>query len=85
MERSIKKNESKLKWVMAAGGRVGGTARNEAEKAHINNEMAQCSRRWGKKKRERAGRWGVWGAEAGIAVYECRRWPHKMKDNKDLH
>lgn len=30
------------------------TARNEAEKAHINNEMAQCSRRQGKKaERER--------------------------------
>lgn len=29
------------------------TARNEAEKAHINNEMAQCSRRQGKKGRER--------------------------------
>lgn len=27
---------------------VGGTARNEAEKAHINNEMAQCSRGQGR-------------------------------------
>lgn len=52
--KSIKKNESKLKWQMAAAVGGGGTARNEAEKAHINNEMAQCSRGWGRE-REREG------------------------------
>lgn len=31
----------------------GGTARNEAEKAHINNEMAQCSRGWGRERERR--------------------------------
>lgn len=38
---------------------VGGTARNEAEKAHINNEMAQCSRGQDRgREREWESEWG---------------------------
>lgn len=39
---------------------AGGTARNEAEKAHINNEMAQCSRGQGREEgREEESEWGM--------------------------